>query len=63
MNKSKTNEQQNRIIDTENEQVVTKEERWGGVSEIGEGDYEVQSSSYKIIWSQEWNVYCGEYNE
>ena len=40
--KNKTNEQtqsnRNRVIDTENKQVVARGERGGGRKEIGEGD-------------------------
>ena len=36
------------VIDTENKQVVARGEGVGGRKEIGEEDYEVQTSSCKI---------------
>ena len=50
--KKKTNEQtqqnRNRVIDTENKQVVARGMRVGGRREIGEGDREALTSSCKI---------------
>ena len=50
----------NKTTNTENTLVVAGRKRVEGISEIGEGDQEVQSSSYKINRSQERKVQHGD---
>ena len=45
----------------ENKEMVAGMEVVGGMSKIGEGDSEVQPSSYNINESWGWYVQCGEY--
>ena len=48
----------------ENKQVVAiGEERGGKISEKGEGNKEVQISSYEINVLPVWNVQCEEYSQ
>ena len=44
---SKKEQSAHRVVDTENKQVVARGDRAGGRREIGEGDEEVQTPSYK----------------
>ena len=50
----------NKAVEKENTQVVARGEQGRGMSEIIEGDWKVQTSSYKTNESQEWNVQHGE---
>ena len=50
----------NKAVEKENKQVVARGEQGRGMSEIVEGDWKVQTSSYKTNESQEWNVQHGE---
>ena len=67
--KNKTNEQQQqkknkiRLIDTEDKLVVAREEGSWVVGKMGEGDQEVQSSSYKIHKSWGSNVQHMRYSQ
>lgn len=49
------------VIDRENKEMVAGMEVVGGMSKIGEGDSEVQPSSYNTNESWGWYVQCGEY--
>ena len=50
-------------MDTENRLVVTRREGRWGVVERGEGDQEVQTSSYKISKSRGCIVQHGDYSQ
>ena len=54
---------QNRLIDTENKQMVARAGGKGWIGEIGEGDQKVQTSSYKINQSYGCNEQLREYSQ
>ena len=63
MNKNKKKKKKynkiERVADSKNKPVFATEDSAAGMNEIGKGNSEKQTSSYKINESWGWNVQCG----